>query len=108
MRKTLQTATQTTGSITAAAQGAALTIGRAETISALIVVTGTGTGTVQWQVSNDGTNWANYGSSVSITGTPGNFQLEDINPSFLFMRLSYTVSATNYNATATISLKGTA
>lgn len=103
-RKVIENVTQTTGSISAAAQGASITIGNAETISAVVTTTGTGTGSVQWQVSNDDTNWADYGSATTISGA-GTVLAEITSLTALYARLSYTVTG-SYSATSVIVLKG--
>ena len=107
MRRKIQVVTDAPGAVTAGTkQGQSVSVGSAETISAAIVVSGTGVGTVQWQVSNDGTNWVNYGSSTNITGTPGNYFIEVINPSALNVRLSYGWTSGSFTPTATVVCKG--
>lgn len=105
MIKVATNTTQTTGSISSAAQGAAIKMPRStRTLSATVTTTGSGTGTVQWQASNDGTNWANYGTAATISGA-GTVGTEVTTVTYLQYRLSYTVTGT-YSASAVIVTKG--
>lgn len=106
MKKILAVTTQTTGNISVATTGASISMGRTELLSAQVTVTGTGSGTVQWQVSNDGVNWADYGSSVAISGA-GTVWAEMSVVTGLYARLSYGVTSA-YSATSTIVQKGMA
>lgn len=107
MLKTLGNYTQTTGSLSAAAQGAAVSTSRAKTISAQCNITASspGSATIQFQKSSDGTNWYPDGSTVSVTAT-GIYSLEKIDPAFAFYRVAYAIGSGSMSSTTTILTQG--
>lgn len=107
MIQALQNIIQTPGALSSNTQGAAIAVGHAETASASIVVTGTGSGSVQFQVSNDGLNWAPYGAPVSIAGA-GVYTLEMPEITYLNVCLNYVVNSGSFTPSSIVILKGTA
>ena len=79
------------------------------------VFTGSMTGSLQLQVSNDFgndesigsgvTNWTNFGSSVSVTGA-GSFIINQDAIYFRWARLVYTNATNSGNFSATMNVKG--
>lgn len=107
MLKTISTTTQTTGSLTTAANGAAVSCANAKTVGIQCVITASSpTGaSVQLQKSNDGTSWANDGSSVSVTAT-GTYWLERVDPTSQYVRVAYAISTGSMSSTTTIRVQG--
>lgn len=107
MLKSFANLTQTTGSLTTAANGAAVAAARAKTLSFQCTITANtpGSASVQLQKSNDGTNWANDGSSVSVTAT-GTYWLEKVDPTAVYYRVAYAISSGNMSSTTTIYVQG--
>ncbi len=62
-------------------------------------------GSVQLQKSNDGTNWVNEGSSVSV-GASGSFWLEKVDPAGAFMRVAYSLASGSFLASTVILSQG--
>lgn len=60
---------------------------------------------VKLQKSNDGTNWSDEGSATNITAT-GLVYLEKINPTALYMRLAFTLTAGQMNSSNVYVVKG--
>lgn len=107
MLKVLQNITQSTGSLSAGANGAAVSSARAKTLSFQCNITASSpTGaSVQLQKSNDGTNWANDGSAVSVTAT-GQYWLEKVDPTALNYRVAYAITGGSMSSTTTIVVQG--
>ena len=92
---------------------AAIDLSQAYKMSVQIVVGGSGsiTGTMQLQVSNDPwdngyqsfvpTNWTNLGSAVNIAAAPANYLISQIDVSYRWARLVYDRSADGGTATIT-------
>lgn len=69
--------------------------------------TGTPTGTLKLQISNDMIVWTDYsGSSVSLTGSAGNFLWNLLSMGYNYIQLIYTASSSTGTLNATSSYKG--
>lgn len=55
--------------------------------------------TVQLQKSNDGTNWANEGTTVSVSGASGVIWVEKSQNTAIFWRIQYADSSGSYTPT---------
>lgn len=62
-------------------------------------------GSVKLQKSNDGTNWTDEGNATNITST-GLIWLEKVNPTSIYMRLYYTLTAGTLNISTLFVVKG--
>lgn len=60
---------------------------------------------VKLQKSNDGTNWVDEGSPTNITADAV-IPLEKVDPTFLFMRLAFAVTAGSFSSSNVILVKG--
>lgn len=70
-----------------------------------IVPTALAGATVKLQKSNDGTNWSDEGSATSITATSLNW-LEKADPTGIYMRLAFTVTAGQLSSSNVYVVKG--
>jgi hypothetical protein len=61
--------------------------------------------TVKLQKSNDGTSWADEGSSTNITADAV-LWLEKADPTANYMRLAFTITAGRFSTSNTIVVKG--
>lgn len=60
---------------------------------------------VKLQKSNDGTNWSDEGSATNITAD-GLIWLEKIDPTALYMRLAFTLTAGRLSSSNVVAVKG--
>lgn len=107
MLKSIALLTQTTGTLSAAANGGAVPSAKAKTISFQCNITASSpTGaSVQLQKSNDGVNWANDGSAVSVTAT-GQYWLEKVDPAAASYRVAYAISTGTMSSITTVLVQG--
>lgn len=82
-------------SLANAQAGTRIDITDAGTGTQTVTPTALATATVKLQKSDDGTNWADEGSSVSITAT-GTYWLEKIDPTALYMRVAYSLASGSF------------
>lgn len=62
-------------------------------------------GNVKLQKSNDGTNWSDEGAATNITAD-GLVWLEKVDPTSLYMRLAFTLTAGQLSASSVYVVKG--
>ncbi len=105
--KIIYQATQTQGNTTVTVSGAAVSLDGAMTFSAqcIVDVTGATSATVKLQKSNDGTNWSDEGSATAVT-VDAVVYLEKIDPTALYMRVTYTMTSGTLASSTLILTKG--
>lgn len=106
--KIINQVSNTVTAIVATTAGPSISMDGAQTCSAHINYTASGTSaaTVTFQKSNDNINWITEGTPTAITNTTTSVFLEKINPASIWMRILYTLAAGTLTATAITVTKG--
>lgn len=83
-----------------------LDLNEANTYCAQLIYTGTPTGTLKLQGSNDNSNWTDIsGKSVALAGSAGSSFLSDTGFGYGFLRIVYTFTSGTGSLTATVNAK---
>lgn len=68
--------------------------------------TGTPTGTLKLQCSNDNTNWTDITASIqALAGSAGNYEWNVVMPMYLYAQLVYVFTSSTGTLTATAVVK---
>lgn len=90
----------------AAAEGPKITVtGNAKTISIVLVtlkISGTIAGTIAWQGSNDGVNFASIGSATTLVDASTNYTYKEVDKGYAYYKALITQTSTS-----SLSYKGT-
>jgi hypothetical protein len=82
--------------------GSGLPVSALRSFSIALRWTGTPVGDFQLQVSHDGTNWQNRGSTVAAGGAAGDHLFEETEAFFNWARIDYAFGSSTGTADATL------